>query len=149
MCSFIMLSHAICSGVNSLPSFLLDRKPVVEAAVDCLGEGFEDIALSDSKVNKGDYVSQKLLRAGTPDLGALQLLVGMPEELGGEFVGWFFDGIGELLYSVVGKMALNIGLAVEYLEGGKLVLVLLDELSEGVNNGLSFFFCLRVKARRR
>jgi hypothetical protein len=127
--------------------FLLDRKPVVEAAVDGLREGFEDVATADSKADKGDDVGEEFLRTSTSDLRALELLIGMPEELGGEFIRWFFDSIGELFYSIVGKMAPNIGLTVEYLEGGKLVFVLLDELlSEGVNDSLSLFFCLRVEA---
>jgi len=124
----------------------LDRKPVVEPAVDGLGERFKHISPADSEADKGDNVGEQLLRAGTPDLGALELLIGVPEKLGGELVGWLFDGIGELLYRAVGKMALEIGLAVEYLEGSKFVLVVFNKLSKGINNGLSLLFCLRVKA---
>ncbi len=70
--------------------------------------------------------------AGAFDLAGFQRGVGLPELGFVPQVGRFFDGVVEFFHRLEGE-ALFVGLAVEDLQGGDFVLVVGDELFEGLH----------------
>ena len=107
---------------------LLLNQPGLEAFGDVLGIGTELVVEAEGVPDERDDVGEH--GAGrAADLGGVQGLVGLPQPLGCPGVRWSADRLGQFLDVAVGE-PLGVGLAVEHLEGGDLVLVLVEELAE-------------------
>lgn len=111
----------------------LGREPRLEVGVDTLGKRDELVVLVDGEAHERYEIGEDAPPAGTLDPGFLQRGVGVPELGFGPQVGRLLDGVGEVLDGLECK-ALLVGLAVEDLQRGDLVLVLLDELLEGLDH---------------
>ncbi len=83
------------------------------------------------EADEGDEVGEDTLGARSFDLRLLQRRVSLPELGFVPEIGRLFDGVGQIL-DVLKRQPLFVGLAVEDLQGGDLVLVLCDELLEGL-----------------
>ena len=83
----------------------------------------------DGEADEGDEVCEDAFAARAFDLRLLQRSIGLPELGFVPEVGRLFDGVGEFL-DVFERQPLLVGLAVEDLQGGDFVFVVLDELLE-------------------
>ena len=108
--------------------FLL-RQPGFEVGVDPLGKWHQFVVLMRGEADEGDEVGEDALAARAFDLRLLQRGIGLPELGFVPEIGRLFDGVGQIL-DVLELQPLLVGLAVEDLQGGDLVLVLCDELLE-------------------
>ncbi len=91
------------------------------------------------ETNEGNEVRQDALAARAFDLRLLQRRVGLPELGFVPEIGRLFDGVGQIL-NVLELQPLFVGLAVEDLQGGDLVFVLLMNCSKD---------CTMVRARAK
>ena len=110
----------------------MGRQPCLEVGVDPLGEGNEFVVLVDGEAHQRNQVGEDAAAAGAFDLAGFQRGVGLPELGFVPQVGRLFDGVGEFFHGLEGE-ALFVGLGVEDLQGGDFVLVVGDELLEGLD----------------
>ena len=95
--------------------------------------------------DEGHEVRQDALAACAFDLRLLQRGIGLPELGFAPKIGRLFDGVGQIL-DVLELQPLFVRLAVEDLQGGNLVLVLRDELFEGLHDGAGTGQCVGAEA---
>ena len=107
-------------------------QPCLEVGVDPFRERHEFVVLVDGEAHERYQIGEDTAAAGAFDLAGLQRGVGLPELGFVPQVGWLFDGVGEFLHRLEGE-ALFVGLGVEDLQGGDFVLVVGDELLEGLD----------------
>ena len=130
-----MLSHCLCSSVNFFPLLSCSPSHALKLALTRLGEWHEFVVLVDGEAHQRHEVGEDAFGAGAFDLGFFQRGVGLPELGFVPEVGRLFDGVGEFFDGLEGE-ALFVGFAVEHLQGGDFVFVVLDELLEGLHDAL-------------
>src|SRR6185369_11498060 len=120
---------------ESLPLPFLPVDPGAETIVDMLLERLQHRLLMQGKTDQGDDVGPEAPAPGPLDLGSLQGSIGVPQPVDAPQVRRLLNHLGQTLDLVVFE-TLMIGAAVKDLQGGNLVLVLLDELFKRLHQPL-------------
>ena len=122
-------SHASCSGVNSRPAFSCWSSHASKRSRTRSGKATSSSSSCEREADERDEVGQHAL-AGAAHARAVERLVGLPRAArASSWYGGRSIAAGELLDLRVASAARGTG-AVEHLERGDLVAVLLDELLE-------------------
>ena len=108
-------------------------EPRLKLALTRSGNGMSSLSWWMAKRTSDTRSVKDAFAAGAFDFGFFQRGVGVPELGFVPQVGRLFDGVGEFFHGLEGE-AVFVGLAVEHLQGGDFVFVVLNELLEGLDH---------------